>query len=72
MAIFAIHYFIVVAGLDVSHNRMSSLPAEVSSLTQLERVDISHNSFVSLPECLFHAPKIAEIDARKNFIAGAV
>ena len=46
------------------------MPAEVSSLTQLERVDISHNSFVSLPECLFHAPKIAEIDARKNFIAG--
>ena len=49
---------------------MSTLPAEVSSLTQLERVDISHNSFVSLPECLFQAPKLTEIDARKNFIAG--
>jgi len=62
--------FSFIKRLDVSHNRMSTLPAEVSSLTQLERVDISHNSFVSLPECLFQAPKLQEIDARKNFIAG--
>ena len=66
------HIVTLSAGLDLSHNRMSSLPAEVSSLTQLESVDIGHNSFVSLPECLFQAPKITEIDARKNFIAGAV
>ena len=60
----------IFPGLDVSHNRMSSLPAELSSLSQLESVDISHNSFVLLPECLFHAPKVAEIDGRKNVIAG--
>ena len=58
------------AELDVSHNRMSALPAEVSSLTQLESVDISHNSFVALPDCLFQAPRVTHIDARKNFIAG--
>ena len=56
--------------LDVSHNRMSALPAEVSSLTQLESVDIGHNSFVVLPDCLFQAPRVTHIDARKNFIAG--
>jgi Leucine-rich repeat (LRR) protein len=49
---------------------MSTLPPEVSSLTQLEKVDISHNSFVSLPKCLMETPRLTHIDARKNFIVG--
>ncbi len=60
----------MISGLDVSHNRMSTLPAEVSSLTQLEKVDISHNSFVALPNCLFQAPRVTHIDAQKNFVSG--
>ncbi len=50
---------------------MSTLPEELTELTQLESVDISHNSFISLPNCLFTAQKISEINAKKNFIAGA-
>ena len=48
---------------------MSTLPEEVSELTQLETIDISNNSFISLPTCLFTAPKITAILAAKNFVA---
>ena len=55
--------------LNLSHNRMSSLPEEISQCTQLETVDVSYNTFISLPNCLFNLPKIIQINAKKNFIA---
>ena len=55
--------------LNLSHNRMSSLPEEISQCTQLESVDVSYNTFISLPNCLFNLPKIIQINAKKNFIA---
>merc|ERR1711997_1161130 len=61
--------FNCITVLNLSHNRMSILPEEISKCTQLETVDISHNSFISLPNCLFNLPKIIKINARKNFIA---
>merc|ERR1711902_336644 len=61
--------FNFITVLNLSHNRMSTLPEEISKCTQLETVDISHNSFISLPNCLFNLPKIIKINARKNFIA---
>ena len=36
--------------LNLSHNRLSTLPDEISECTQLEKVDISHNSFISIPQ----------------------
>ena len=54
----------------MSHNRMSSLPTELTELTQLESVDISYNSFISLPQCLFRTQRLAKINAKKNFITG--
>ena len=62
--------FNFITELNLSHNRMSTLPEEISKCTQLETVDISNNSFVNLPNCLFNLPKIIKIIARKNFIAG--
>merc|ERR1739846_271524 len=50
--------FNFITELNLSHNRMSTLPEE-----------ISNNSFVNLPNCLFNLPKIIKIIARKNFIA---
>merc|ERR1711902_472083 len=50
--------FNFITELNLSHNRMSTLPE-----------DISNNSFVNLPNCLFNLPKIIKIIARKNFIA---
>jgi Leucine-rich repeat (LRR) protein len=61
--------FSFIKNLNLSQNRMSTLPDELTELTQLESVDISHNSFISLPACLFNAKKLAKINARKNFIA---
>jgi hypothetical protein len=61
--------FNFIIDLNLSFNKMSSLPEEISKCTQLETVDISHNSFISLPNCLLNLPKITQINARKNFIA---
>ena len=60
----------VYLDLNLSYNKMSALPDEVSKCSLLETVDISHNSFISLPSCLLNLPKILKINAKKNFIAG--
>lgn len=59
-----------IADLNLSFNKMSSLPEEISQCTELETVDISHNSFINLPNCLLNLPNIIQINAKKNFIAG--
>jgi len=61
--------FNFITDLNLSYNKMSSLPEEISTCEQLETVDISHNSFISLPNCLLNLPKIIKINARKNYIA---
>jgi len=61
--------FSQITELNLSHNRISSLPEEISECTQLETVDISHNSFLSVPPCLLSLPAIVSINARKNFVA---
>jgi Leucine-rich repeat (LRR) protein len=60
--------FNMITDLNLSHNKLSALPEEVSKLLQLETVDISHNLFISLPNCLFNVPKIIQINAAKNSI----
>eukprot|EP00095_Tigriopus_kingsejongensis_P010429 maker-scaffold294_size218657-snap-gene-0.18 protein:Tk10429 transcript:maker-scaffold294_size218657-snap-gene-0.18-mRNA-1 annotation:"leucine-rich repeat-containing protein 40 isoform x2" len=60
--------FAFVKRLNLSNNRMSTLPDEMRELSQLEMVDISNNSFISLPQCLFAAPRVSDINAKKNFI----
>jgi Leucine-rich repeat (LRR) protein len=61
--------FSLITELNLSNNRMSTLPEEISECTQLERVDISRNSFIALPACLFTLPAIVSLDAKKNFVA---
>ena len=50
--------------LDLSNNRISVLPGEMTSCAQLERIDISSNSFVTLPPVLAEMSSIIEINAR--------
>jgi len=57
-----------ITDLNISNNKISALPEELSKLHQLETVDISQNLFVSLPNCLFNLPKIIQINASKNSI----
>ena len=59
-----------ISELNLSNNRMSTLPEEIVECTRLERVDISHNSFIALPNCLFTLPCLTSLDAKKNFVAG--
>jgi Leucine-rich repeat (LRR) protein len=61
--------FSLITELNLSHNRLSTLPDEISECTQLEKVDISHNSFISIPQALFSLPALTKLNARKNFIA---
>lgn len=61
--------FNFITDLNLSFNKMSSLPEEISQCTELETVDISHNSFINLPNCLLNLPNIIQINAKKNFIA---
>ena len=58
-----------ITELNLSFNKISALPEEISQCRQLLNVDISHNSFISLPNCVLKLPKITEINAKKNFIA---
>jgi len=61
--------FTLMTELDLSNNRISSLPNEMTSCNQLEQINISSNSFVSLPHVLLQIPSLAHINANKNFIA---
>eukprot|EP01087_Luapelamoeba_hula_P016336 TRINITY_DN5019_c0_g2_i5.p1 TRINITY_DN5019_c0_g2~~TRINITY_DN5019_c0_g2_i5.p1 ORF type:complete len:1446 (+),score=297.74 TRINITY_DN5019_c0_g2_i5:157-4494(+) len=44
-----------LAFLDISHNKLPSLPPEISQLSALETLDCSTNSIVELPKDLFAA-----------------
>ena len=54
----------LISELDLSNNRISVLPGEMTNCAQLERIDISSNSFVTLPPVLAEMPSIIEINAR--------
>jgi len=60
--------FSFIKHLNLSDNRLSTLPVEISELNLLESVDISRNSFVKLPSCLFELSNLKSIHARKNFV----
>eukprot|EP00092_Neocalanus_flemingeri_P038122 GFUD01041492.1.p1 GENE.GFUD01041492.1~~GFUD01041492.1.p1 ORF type:complete len:208 (-),score=67.81 GFUD01041492.1:207-830(-) len=61
--------FIHLTTLNLSTNRLSSLPSEIVHCTQLESVDISTNSFVVFPSILLEIESVTEIRAKNNFIA---
>lgn len=61
--------FNLITELDISNNRISSLPNEMTACSQLESVNLSQNSFVSIPPVLLQIPALAHINANKNFIA---
>lgn len=61
--------FNLIKDLNLSNNRISTLPEEMNNCTALETVNISQNSFISIPNVIFSIPTIKKIDARKNFIA---
>merc|ERR1712154_725076 len=61
--------FSLITELNLSNNRISALPTEMTNCSQLEKIDISSNSFVQLPSCLTDLPQLKSINASKNFLA---
>jgi len=61
--------FSLITELNLSNNRISTLPEEIAECTQLEKIDISQNSFLQVPSCLLQLPAIHSLSARNNFIA---
>ena len=62
-------YLSFFAELNLSNNRISALPSEITNCSQLEKLDISSNSFVQLPSCLTELPQLKSLNASKNFVA---
>ncbi|XP_042892009.1 leucine-rich repeat protein SHOC-2-like isoform X1 [Penaeus japonicus] len=60
--------FCLITELNVSHNKMSKLPEELSDCIELQRLDLSHNSFVNLPNVVFRLPKVKAIFVNNNYI----
>ena len=61
--------FLQLTSLDVSTNRLSTLPRELAACTRLASVDISTNNFVEIPSVLLEMQSITHINAKSNFIA---
>ena len=61
--------FLHLTCLDVSTNRLSTLPAELSQCKQLQSVNISVNNFVEVPAVLFQLESVTDINAKTNYIA---
>ncbi|XP_065358009.1 uncharacterized protein LOC135952133 isoform X2 [Calliphora vicina] len=50
----------------LAHNALQQLPAEVSSLHQLERLNVGHNNLSFLPETLSYLPNLRNINILNN------
>merc|ERR1712045_41499 len=61
--------FSLITELNLSNNRISALPSEITNCSQLEKIDISANSFVQLPSWLTELPQLKSLNASKNFVA---
>jgi len=61
--------FTLIKELNLSNNRVSVLPGEMTACTQLETINISANSFVTLPPVLAELPALTTILASNNYVA---
>jgi len=61
--------FTLITELNVSNNRISMLPSELTACCNLTNINISGNSFVQLPPVLNDIPTLVNITANNNFIA---
>lgn len=59
----------LVPALDLSHNHLSALPDDLSSLAHLASLNLSHNQFQAVPEGLRQLPALREVNLSSNQIA---
>lgn len=69
-----VHLFVFTwdpsAVLNLSNNRISSLPDSVGEMSELTHLDISCNSFTQFPNVTLGLPKIEFLNAEHNDITG--
>lgn len=52
--------------IDLSENKISSLPEEIATISTLEVLKIDQNQIVSLPKDLWKLPKLKKLIASSN------
>lgn len=60
--------FISITELNLSNNRLSSLPDEIKDMKDLQKLDLSHNDFLIVPKVVFKIPHLLYLNLKKNFI----
>lgn len=63
--IFELYHFSNLKEIDLSCNRLKSLPTDLSILSQVERLDLSNNLFMDIEQVLFSLntmPNLREIN----------
>lgn len=58
----------IACGLDLSNQKLSSLPSGISKLTNLNQIDLSNNNFSTFPTELLKLPNLYSIDLSNNQI----
>mmetsp|Transcript_71907 Transcript_71907/g.227220 ORF Transcript_71907/g.227220 Transcript_71907/m.227220 type:complete len:496 (-) Transcript_71907:41-1528(-) len=56
-----------LTSLDLSHNELSELPG-IESLVSLTELDLCRNCFYALPPALRRLPKLAKLNASRNYL----
>lgn len=54
--------------INLSHNALTHIPAEITRLTLLEELNISYNKLAALPEGMFQLKSLSTLDASFNVI----
>lgn len=60
--------FTNITELNLSNNRLSSLPDELRDMKELQKLNLSHNDFLIVPKVAFKIPHLVYLNLKKNFI----
>ena len=65
-------FFLFVTELNVSHNKIHTVPDELNQLCELTSADVSHNQLVDIPEGLCNMANLRRLSLCHNHISGTI